>query len=256
MSNKNSVPSLALPEGVFSPWIADEVRGLFNRVRLLLRNRHGREIRAAEEGLHAIFAEEISELEEDAFEDAERGEAEGRAWVRHSHPRLLKVRINQIDIRGQRDFPAARWSEYFAILALERLSSAIEAAKDDFEATGDASAAAQAKRLGNSFFQYLDCQEALTIGEMLATEDDARAQAREDGKRELRSLNAMRAIRKRREPLTELKRDLIRFYLDREDKRVAPTVRAFRKTVPDERIKACKIREIEYSEPIRPPIPM
>lgn len=236
---------LRIPAGAFAFPLDDELRGLINRARCLLANRSEAQVRAAEEGLSTILSEDLSGLEEDAFEDAEQGEVEGRQLVRHSPARLLKVRINRIDIRGQPNFPSALWSEYFAVLAAQKLRSALSSAREDYEATGDASAEAQQRRLGRAFLAYMDCQEALTIAELLAAEDNARPLLNTAAGRNARSLAAVRASQTRYVKLNELKRDAIRYYLQDRTPGVAGVVRKFLGSVPRERLKECGITNPE-----------
>lgn len=236
---------LRIPAGAFAFPLDDEIRGLINRARRLLADRSEAEVRAAKEGLSTILSENLSALEEDAFDDAERGEAEGRQFVRHSPARLLKVRINRIDIRGQPDFPSAMWSEYFAVLAAQRLRAALNSAREDYEATGDASADAQQQRLGRAFLAYMDCQEALTIAELLAAEGNARPWLHTAAGRDARSLAALRASQTRYVKLNELKREAIRHYLQDRAPGVAAVVRKFLGSVPREHLKECGITNPE-----------
>lgn len=224
--------------------LRDEIRSLVNRGRRLLEGRSQAEVLAAGDGLKTLFEDNLDALEAASFDDADKGEGEGREWVRHSQARMLKVLINRVEIRGQADFPAALWSEYFAVLALQRVRGAF--AMDWGSVVGPETHRCEHidQLLSGGFIYFMDAQEALTIAEMLRTEESVRDAIGEHAEAQLRSLDAQRSARKRRQPLDQLKREMIDFYQANAGKGVAGAVRAFLRTVPNERIKRdCGIRD-------------
>lgn len=247
--HKPLFPLPKIEEGVLPPVFADVVYSVAERALALLSNRTEAELEGALEGLHVMLEEGEEEMGQ-RQDELEEQPTFARTLFRYSFPQLLQIYMEVFDITNQPDFARAHWSEYFALLALERYTVGVNTARQVLKDEGDYSDQAKLARLGRASMALMDATEAVAVGERLVREQnligDMRQYEETQENAQFRiSLQRRVAARHRYAPLDQLKRDCVRFYRDTNPPSMAEGVRRFWRTVSDERKQELGLREPE-----------
>lgn len=225
------------------PWPhGDDLLAIGNRAQRLLAGRTAEQCASGRDGIRYML-EESDEVLIDHLTARADADTSERDVVRTSPAQMLTLYVEVFDIRGQDDFPEAHWSEYFALLALNSYNQGVEWASRLYNESDDAdSESAQFERLGRTSIRFRDALEAVVIAEELAAEERHLRQREQQAKAQL-SLLRRQAAHRRHEPLNQLKRECIQYWLDNSPPSFAEGARRFWATVAEERKHELRLRD-------------
>lgn len=236
MAFLESLDDLRVPPDLLPYPFGDELRGIGHRALAVLKNRPVNEINAAHDGIWVMLDEGEDGITDAIEETLEENDSAGCELIRHSQPQMLKLYMGRFDIKGQADFPNARWAEYFAVLGLAKLKNALDRLKNSYTENPDTSDTGGFARLGRVFVALQDALEAIVTAEDFAAQEtlskNLLEKAAADSQKKI-SLNARRASLHKHQPLIELKRQCIEYFRKSNPRSMAEAARKFWKTVDE-----------------------
>jgi len=154
------------------------------RAREILAGRTEQQIRDALDTLDWILVEGRALLEQTALE-ALSGPSDRDTYIM-TDTRALKRYMPSFDISGQSTFPNATWPDYFAIMALAYIGSALDESGDDLlkdtlSSIGVTPETVTAQRESLRLDYLLEATEAVATAELMAEQQSAHQQKSHKG---------------------------------------------------------------------------